>query len=64
VYTQWRTAGVMGVRIGLDYPAVYQTADVMGIELIPSVLTKIRALENYELERQHMEGGGASCRRT
>lgn len=61
IHTQWR-AGPAGA-IGLDYPAVYQEASLMGIDLSPGLRAKIRALERYELNRQtsevrHDSGGG------
>lgn len=56
VHTQWR-AGPAGV-IGLDYPAVYQEAALMGIDLSPGLRSKIKALERFELNRQ-VQGGAA-----
>jgi hypothetical protein len=53
VHTQWR-AGPAGV-IGLDYPAVYQEAALMGIDLSPGMRSKIKALERFELNRQVQE---------
>jgi hypothetical protein len=57
IHTQWR-AGPAGV-IGLDYPAVYQEAALMGVDLSPGFRAKIRALERFELNRQ---SGGSEGR--
>lgn len=43
VSTQWRMAKVR--PIGLDYTALYQTAQIMHIEMNISMLRKIQALE-------------------
>jgi len=51
VWTQWRV-GING-PVGLDYPAVYQTAAVMGIKITPIILRKIRAVERQALEVMH-----------
>jgi hypothetical protein len=53
VHTQWR-AGPVGV-IGLDYPAIYQEAVLMEIDLSPGMRAKIRALERFELIRSTSE---------
>lgn len=48
IQTQWRVG--MGGAIGLDYPAVYQTAAMLGIKINPVMLTRIRAVERQALE--------------
>jgi len=53
VQTQWRGAG-MGI-IGLDYLAVQQEADRLGIEATPAVMNKLRALEAATLRQVHAE---------
>lgn len=52
--TQWRM-GMNGV-IGMDYPAVYQTAKIMGIKMDKKMLNKIRAVERSELEAIRKDG--------
>jgi len=47
--TQVRSGG-MG-PIGLDYPAVWQVADILGIPITPALLNKIRILEMEWLKR-------------
>jgi len=46
--TQWRVS--MNGLVGMDYPAVYQTARIMGVKINPIVLKKIRAVERHVLE--------------
>ena len=50
VQTQWR-AGGFGI-VGLDYPALFQIAERMGIEVSVCTMKKIQALERGELEKQ------------
>lgn len=38
--------------VGIDYTAVQSIAEMLGIEIIPAVLGKINALEQWELARQ------------
>lgn len=47
-FTQWR-AGSGGV-IGLDYPAVFQVAETLGIPLNRGILEKIRLMERWTLD--------------
>jgi len=49
--TQWRD-GYSGI-IGLDYPAVFKVAEVMGFEMEPATFLKIRTLEHLQLEKAH-----------
>lgn len=61
VNSQWRIAGVFDrvFRIGLDYPAMYQTADILGIEVTPAVFRKIQALEAFEIKRHAEQVSGS-----
>ena len=43
IQTQWRVA--FGGLVGLDYPAVFQVAAVLGIEIDDLILKKIQGLE-------------------
>ena len=43
IQTQWRVA--FGGLVGLDYPAVFQVAAVMGIEIDDLILKKVQGLE-------------------
>ena len=45
--TQWRV-GMRGA-CGLDYPAVIQAAEILGIEMTPGLFKKIRAVEHQTL---------------
>jgi len=45
VTTQWRV-GSMGILLGLDYTAMFAVADILGIDMTPAILTKIRVLES------------------
>lgn len=51
VWTQWRVG--MNGPVGLDYPAVYQTAAIMGVKMTPTVFMKMRAVERKALEVMH-----------
>lgn len=51
--TQLRTT--MGGVIGLDYNAVWRVADVLGVEMTPEILRKLRAVESQLMR----EKGGA-----
>lgn len=53
--TQWRRAGVDGIRVGLDYTAIGPTAGLMGQEMSPRLFADLRTLEQAALEA--MEGG-------
>lgn len=53
VQTQWRVS--FGGLLGLDYPAMFQMAEFMGIEMSPGALAKIKALELSTLKRSHKE---------
>lgn len=43
--TQWRTAGINGAHIGLDYTAMRIVAEAMGTEITEEILWAIRILE-------------------
>lgn len=43
VSSQLRTD--FGQVVGVDYNAVYQVAETLGIDITPAMLTKLRALE-------------------
>lgn len=47
--TQWRAS--FGGLIGLDYPAVFQLAELYGIEMTPGMMSKVQALERATLKR-------------
>lgn len=53
VRTQWRASG-FGL-IGLDYPAVRQEAEEMGIDFSVCNKGKIKALESWYLDRNKGE---------
>lgn len=53
VNTQWRASAFQVV--GLDYPAMFQVAEVLYIDMSPDLFGKIRELERYELERLRKE---------
>lgn len=48
--TQWRVG--MDRLVGLDYPAVFQLAAILDIEITPCLLKKLDALETYTLKCQ------------
>jgi len=52
--TQWRTS--FGGIVGLDYTALLNVAGIYAINVNPGMMRKIKALENYELERCAKEG--------
>ena len=47
--TQWKTAGMAGIRTGLDYTAIRPAADMLGIELTPRVFLDLRLMENEQM---------------
>lgn len=49
VRTQWRTG--FGGPVGLDYPAVFATARVLGVDMTPHVLRRLAMLEADALRR-------------
>jgi hypothetical protein len=51
VQTQWRVS--FGGLVGLDYPAMFQMAEFLGIEMSPGTLAKVKALEIATLKRAH-----------
>lgn len=53
VRTQWRSGG-LGAN-GLDYPAVYLVAGTLEIQVSRCTLSKIQALERFELDQHKPE---------
>lgn len=49
VNTQWRVGP--GRIVGLDYQAVIAVSQVLAIPMTKAVLSKIKALEGFELKR-------------
>jgi hypothetical protein len=47
--TQWRHAGMTGLRIGLDYTAIEATARMLDIEMTPQLLVDLRVMEDEAL---------------
>lgn len=43
--TQWRTAGLSGVPIGLDYVALHLASQALGVAWTGRLLDKLRVLE-------------------
>ena len=43
--TQWRTAGMAGVRVGLDYSQIDATAQLCGVEMSPARFGQLREME-------------------
>lgn len=48
--TQWRLAGMSGVRVGIDYSAVEPTARLIGVALDREVFLDLRAMELEALQ--------------
>ena len=48
--TQWKTAGLAGVRTGLDYNAIRPAAEMLGIELTPRIFLDLRLMEGEQLK--------------
>jgi len=48
VMSQWRTS--FGGIVGLDYPAAFQVAPVIGVEVDGEVFSYLRVLEAEQLE--------------
>ena len=48
--TQWRRAGLTGVRIGLDYGAIPATAQLLGVDLTEDRFHDIRVMESAALD--------------
>lgn len=60
VKTQWRMG--MSGAVGLDYTALSFVAKTLDVEVLPSVLHKIRTLEAYMLKKMHEKGeDGDGC---
>src|SRR5690554_1446570 len=47
--TQWRVSGFS--PIGLDYPAVFQIAEIYGIQVTPALFFKLKSLELQEINK-------------
>lgn len=54
--TQWRVSAFS--IIGIDLPAVLDVARTFGIEITEAFISKIKALEMYELNRLRKAEGG------
>lgn len=48
--TQWRVAGMGGVRMGIDYTAIPATASAFGIPLDPQRMVDLRDMEAEALK--------------
>jgi len=48
--TQWRFHAMTGMRLGLDYPSIRPTADLLGIAIDPAMMGDLRAMELAALE--------------
>lgn len=48
--TQWRLAGMEGVRIGLDYPAVEAVMRITRVDDRPDAFQRLRVIETGALE--------------
>ena len=58
VSTQWRVGAFS--LVGLDYPAVFQVAELYGYDVNPAMMRKIKALEMYEISEFSKKGGEGS----
>lgn len=47
--TQWKQAGIAGVRTGLDYAAIEPTARLLGVETSPRLFLDLRLMEDEAL---------------
>lgn len=47
----------MGGAVGLDYNAVFLIADVLGVEMTPGNLMKLKVMEAEYLKAQTPKGG-------
>ena len=50
--TQWKTAGLAGIRTGLDYGAVEPAARMLGMEMTPQIFVDLRSMEAEALKVQ------------
>lgn len=48
--TQWRFHAMSGMRLGLDYPSIRPTADLLGIAIDPEMMSDLRAMELAALD--------------
>ncbi|WP_119304954.1 DUF1799 domain-containing protein [Dongia deserti] len=48
--TQWRTAGMGGVAIGLDYPGVESAARMMALAVTPTLFADLREMEHAAIK--------------
>lgn len=51
--TQWRVGFSV---VGLDFPAVFQIAELHGIEMTPNLFQKLKVLEIATLKKQNDKG--------
>ena len=49
-----------GGVVGLDYPAVFATAEILGIEITPSIMAKIQLLEHEHIKEVTEKNGRKS----
>ena len=50
--TQWKTAGLAGIRTGLDYGAVEPAARMLGLQMEPQIFVDLRVMEAEALKVQ------------
>ena len=50
--TQWHTAGLAGVRTGLNYAAIEPTARLLGIAVTPRTFLDLKIMEHEALKVQ------------
>lgn len=47
--TQWRFAGLQGMRVGLDYQAIEPTARLLGVEITERRFAELRLMEQVAM---------------
>ena len=52
VSTQWRTGGMNGALVGLDYNAIKMVAQVFDFEVTPFRMAVIQEIEHWHIEMQ------------
>lgn len=57
--TQWLTAGMAGMRYGLNYAVLPTVAELTGVELSPDVFLDIRTMEAEALSAWSKRTSGA-----
>lgn len=61
--TQWRRAGMEGVRVGMDYPSVPVVAGPMGVAVDADLLARLRVLEGEALRVMGVQAERERARR-